>query len=322
MELIINNENDAWVFLEKALKGELPEGSFELVFKDWPVVEFRIKGERFDSSLTAKVMEGFVELQKAVNRAYAKACYDKPSSAALTDDEKQALSLVVRVSQGSSIFQIDLQETAETFLKGLAGKMNGTQAVITIIGMSLTVGGVVGYKSYLENQRDLKQIETATFLSSQETERMKIFADAMEKQAILAYAKDDADEAFNTMLKGAKDADYFEIDGRKIEGTVIQDLVRSSRSRSNEVQLNGACRILKVDSSKPEGYTVEVRFEDQRTFSAKLEDKFVFRKEAHKKLIQEAEWEKKPIYLRMNGKELRGEITQATIIDVEAIPAR
>lgn len=320
MEIVIQNENDAWTFLERVLREGMPEGPFELVFDKWPIVEFRIKGDKFESSLTAKVMEGFIDLQKAVNRAYAKVRYDRATSSVLTDEEKYSLGIVVKVNQGSSIFQIDLQGATETFLKGVAGNMNGKQAVITVLGLALTVGSVVSYKSYLEHQRETKQIEITSFLSEQETKRMEIFAEAMTAQTAIAHAKEDTDEAFNTLLKGAKTAEFFEVGGRKVEGDVIQELVRSSRSKSNEVQLNGVCRINKVDSSKPDGFMVEVRFDDGRLFTAKLEDKFIFRRDAHRKLIQEAEWDKKPIYLKMNGKELRGEITQAVIVDVEEVP--
>jgi len=38
------------------------------------------------------------------------------------------------------------------------------------------------------------------------------------------------------------------------------------------------------------------------TFTAKLEDKWVYRRDANLTLLQKAEWGKEPVYLRINGK--------------------
>lgn len=313
----ITSEADAWKLLEQTLKEGIPDGLFEIVFDEWPVLEFKLQGEKFNSSLTVKVMEGFIDLQKNLNRTYAQIRYNKPSSRILTDVEREELEIVVRVDKGSSLFQVDLQGAAETIFKGAVAQMNGPEIVVAILGGALIWGGVTVAKAYFEHVRQKKQIDTTSFLSEQETKRMQIFADAMQKHQSLIPPYQRAEETFNKILKGASEADYFEIGGQVIPQDVVQGLVQQTRTRSEEVQLNGIYRIQKVDSSKPEGFLIGVRSEESGlTFTAKLEDKWVHRRDANLTLLQQAEWGKEPVYLRINGKELHGQISQAIILDV------
>jgi hypothetical protein len=316
-DIVIENENDAWLLLEKVLKEGMPEGPFDLIFKNWPVLEFRLKGEKFDSSLTVKVMQGFVDLQKNLNSAYSQLKYNRPSAVGLSAAEREKLEIVVKVDKGSSLFKVDLQPAAEALLQGVAGKMTGTEIIITVLGVSLIAGGVICAKAYFESQRQIKQIDVVPLLSTQETERLKIFAQAVKKNEKLGIIYEDAEETYDSILRGASEADYLEIGGQKIHKDLIEDLIRQKRSRSVDVQLNGMYRILKVDSSKPEDFLVEVRSqEDGSTFTAKLEDKWVFRRETNLELLKNAEWGKAQVFLRINGKELRGNINQAVILDV------
>lgn len=315
--LKISSEADAWALLEKTLTEGVPEGPFDLVFNNWPVLEFRLRGDKFESSLTVKVMEGFVDLQKKINRAYAQMRYNKPTSVGLTVEEKDQLQIIVYVDEGSSIFKIDLQDAMETFLKGAINNMTGKEIVVTILGISLIYGGVTCTKAYFEHEREMKQIETTSFLSDQETQRMEVFAKALGEKNELHLAADDAVETYNKILKGASEADILVIGDTEISREVIQDLVKQKRSRSEETQLNGIYRVQKIDNTNVDGFFITLKSEeDGRTFTAKLEDKWFFRREANVKQLEDALWDRKPVYLRVNGKELRGEVTQAVILDV------
>lgn len=315
--IAIRNEDDAWNFLEKTLKEGAPEGPFELDFESWPVLEFKIKGDKFESSLTTKVMQGFIDLQKNLNAAYSQLKYNRQNAVGLSAEEREKLEIVVRVDKGSSLFKVDLQPAVSTLLQGIAGKMTGTEIVVTVLGVSLIAGGVICAKAYFESQRQQKQIDIVPLLSAEETKRMEIFAKAVKQQPKIGAIYEAAEETYNSILKGAADANYLEIGGRKIPQEDVESLIRQQRSRSTDVKLSGMYRILKVDSSKPEGFLVEVRSQDNgQAFTAKIEDKWFFRKEAHLKMIQKAEWEKTPIHLDIVGKELHGQIKDAIIQDV------
>ena len=313
----ITSEAEAWTLLEKVLLEGIPAGPFELIFEHWPVFEFKLRGDKFDSSLTIKVMEGFVDLQKKLNRAYAQMRYNKPTSVGLTADEKEQLRIVVYVDEGSSTFKIDLQEAMETFLKGALDKMTGKEIVITVLGVSLIYGGVTCTKAYFDHEREMKQIETASFLSGQETHRLEIFTRAINEKEELRHAADDAVETYDKILKGASEADSLIIGGVEIGQDILRELVRQKRSRAEDAQLNGIYHIQKIDNTNVDGFFITLKSEkDGRNFTAKLEDKWFFRRDANVKLLERALWDRSSVYLRVNGKELRGEITQAVILDV------
>ncbi|APG24067.1 hypothetical protein [Syntrophotalea acetylenica] len=315
--LTISNEEDAWEFLKESVTDGLTKGLVEIEFDGWPVLEFKLQGDKFNSSLTVKVMESFIDLQKNLNRTYAQMRYNKSTARALSEAERNELEIVVKVEKGSSFFQVDLQSALETFANGAVTKMTGTEIVSVVLGGALIWGGVTITKAYLDHVRQKKQIEMTSLLSEQETKRMQIFADAMQKNPVLVPAYERAEDTINKLLKGASEADHLEIGGHSISQDVVRELVRQTRTRSIKTQLNGMYRIQKVDSSKPEAFYIGVKSEkDGRIFTATLEDKWVFRKAAHLKELKDAEWGKSPIFLRINGKEIDGQVTQAMIVDV------
>lgn len=315
----IRSEADAWRLLKDAIEDRLPEGAIDIQFSGWPVLEIKLNGAQFDSSLTTKMMESFIDLQKDIYRAYANIFYNRPSGKTLTDIEKRSLEIIVKVSPGSSDLQAQLEKAITTFAKEAVKKMDARHITITILGVALLWTGSSSYRGYLDNQLSIRQVEAQTFSTQADIERMKILAAAADHQPVLVPATYDAVETYNKILKGAARAESVEIAGRTIPREMTEKLVRAPRSQSQEVQLNGECRILSVDSSKVDHYMVEVRYQDGSTFAARLEEGLVAENEKKKVLLQEAEWGKSPIYLKMNGRMLRGEITQATILDVEPI---
>lgn len=316
--LKISNEAEAWALLERTLKEGLEDAPFELVFENWPSLEFKLQGAKFDSSLTVPVMQGFIDLQQKLNRAYVQMKYDKPTARNITATEKEELQIVVHVDKGSSLLSIDLNPAIETFIKGAANNMTGGDIVTTILGVALIYGGATCFKAYLNHRREIRQVDTTSYLSEQETKRMEVFADAISQQKTLAPMAEDAIEAYNSIIKGASEAETLEIGGVVINQEDIQELVREKRTPSEDAQLNGMYRIQKIDNSKPDRFMISLLSEkDGRTFTAKLEDKWVFRREANVEVLETALFERKPVYLRVNGKELRGEVKQAVILDVE-----
>lgn len=318
-ELVIRNEEDAWRILKDACGGKLPKQISEIKFENWPIFEIKLEGEQFNSSLNTKMMEGFIELQKNINRAYADLYHNRATGQVLTEEERKSLELTVKVTPGCSDLGTILESALKELAKGVASKVDGTQVVIMVIGCALIWGGVSAWKAYLQRQKE-RDISTqgaisAQFASSQETERMKILADALTKEPRLKLAKEGAEEVYNKVLKGAASADEATIAGHAIKRSELKLLVRTSRSASQVVTLNGDYRVLKVDNSNPDHFKVDLEYQDGRKFNAKLAEAF-FNTPTNKQLIQNAEWERKPIKLMVEGTELRGEITTARIIDV------
>jgi hypothetical protein len=314
--LTIANENDAWALLKETLQEGMPEGPFKLDFENWPILQIKLTGENFESSLTTQVMKGLLELQANFNRAYMQLRYGEGTTKRLTDEEKKSLEIVFKIQPGSSDILVKFEAAMKTIFVEALKNMTGTQAVITVLGLGMMVASPVVINDYLENQREIKEIEATSFISQQETRRMEIFADAMTRNEELRAIKDDTDETYNTILRSSKSAETVKLGNTELDQVMAQDLVRPTRDRAIETQLNGLCRILTVNSSLESGFKVEVEFEDGRRFWAALEEGILLTREKNKQLIQTAEWGKTPIYLMMNCRDLRGDISKATIVDV------
>lgn len=315
-EILIDSENAVWSFLDSVLKDGVSDSPFEIVFKDWPVLNIKVIGEKYSSTINATIMEGLVEFQKSIYRSYAKAKYNKEDARCLTKKEKEELDFYVKISEGSSDYKISLQEILNNFVKGISSKMESKHLAYTIIGIAIVMGASASYNDYLDHKLEEKKLDTQSYSSELETKRMEIFANAMKDNKVVQSVKENTDEARDAFLKSSVSAEKISIGGSVIDQDTVSELVKSSRDKSIDIRLDGYCRILSVDSSKAQNFTVKVEYEDGRIFNAVLEDKFIARKEKNKSLIQAAEWDKQPIFLAINAKEVRDQITKATIIDV------
>lgn len=318
MSFVIQNEAQAWELLRDAVGGRLDSDEFDLKFDNWPVLNIKFKGDQFNSSLTTKIMEGFIALQGDINRAYAKVKHGIPNANLLSVDEKKALEILVKVSPGSSDTSVNLQQTLETFVKEAVKTMKPIHIATIALGAGLMWAGTSCWNSYLDHQVEIKKLEIEAFADEQETERMDIMRKAIDSRHELEVVREDSVDFYNKVLKSAATAESVQITDREISQEEVKVLVKNTRTKPDEVRLDGACRVLAVNSSVATGFSVKVRHIDSgREFKAELNEDFLARKEKFKTLIQQAEWGKKPVVLNLNCREKRGEITQATIIGVE-----
>ncbi|HET9646181.1 MAG TPA: hypothetical protein VFP68_23145 [Burkholderiaceae bacterium] len=104
--MVVRSEEEAYALLQNALDGTLPPWA-ELQFDGWPRLEIYLKGKEFDRSITPPLMRGLLELQKGIYQSYGAAKYDNPTKR-LSDEEKKALEIIVRVEGGSTGLDIAL----------------------------------------------------------------------------------------------------------------------------------------------------------------------------------------------------------------------
>lgn len=194
--------------------------------------------------------------------------------------------------------------------------MEAKDYVIISVVTILSVTSVTMYKSYRNVQSEAKNVDSKITLSKEETRRMEVLRDAMKEVSHVSSIKSDAEEFYNKVLRSSASAERLHFAGHTINKEQISKLNRGTRSTAQEVCLNGVYRILRVDSSKPGVFKVDLLDEQGRRFPAVLDETVIITKEKNRELLQDAEWQKKPIALMVDGTELRGEITTAKILDV------
>lgn len=315
----IGSEDDAWYFLQAALEDRIPPELGEINFVGWPTFHLKLRGEGFQSALTPRIMDAFIQLQRDIYRTYAQIYLGKATAAALTNEEKAALDFFVQIGPGSTDVKAIFEKAIDKLATGMVGKMEAKHWTIVLVSVAVMWGSVSCLNAYLQDQKDQRQIQAQQFAQELDYKRNALLVQAMDLRPELRETREDMREFYNSVLKVSTRADSVEMGGHTISKGLAKELVRTPRERSQEVQLNGVCRILKVDSSKPQGFFVEIRLEDGRTCTAELQDGFIAQRERNLAIIRDAEWQKRPIYLTINGHELRGDVTKAVIIDAKEV---
>jgi hypothetical protein len=322
-QIVVEDEKAAFKLLQQAINEELGDQPFELKFSGWPVLSIRLQGKGYDSTITADVAEALVEVQRAVNRAYARAVKGTSNSRTLTDGERRDVQFQAKVKKGSSLIEINLGDFAEKLATAISTKMTPEMVAITVIGVAAIAGGTFAVKAYLNAKSKDKQIESEerakVAMTKEETRRMEVFADAMTRQPSLRHAAADFDDARTEIMRSAGTANTISVNDVEITAETARVISTASRTESEEVQLNGTYLILATDLRQPDEIRLRVRnAKNGREFQAGFRDNSLHQEQI--RLLQDAEWNRTRVYLSINARSLRGDVTVATVISVGRQP--
>lgn len=324
-QLVIRSDEEAFAWLESYLAGEAKNDS--VILEGWPKLSIRLTGEKFDQSLTPSIMKGFVELQAAINRSYALSKYGTSNAGKLSKEERDTLEIRVKVDKGSTVLEVNFQELLTHVATKAVGAMDPLTLAGTIVGLGAIWGSSTAYKAYLNHRKEIRmqeissesdreQLSTLKFMSAEETKRAEVMASLINSKPVFDNAARYADDARTDILKSMSKADTAQIDGVEIDSETATQLVTNARRKSEEVRLDGIYRILRNDTTDPTAFKVRVRNEENKAeFDALVQDESL--NYNYKSLLQQAEWGRKPVNLRINAKSLEGSIRSAVVIGVK-----
>lgn len=323
--ITIKNEADAFAAIEKYLADGGFKGGVQL--SGWPKLEIRLVGDKFDASITPPVMRSFLELQNLVYKSYAIAQYDTDDTRKLSNEEREELEILVKVEEGSSIFEVDFQGVLEKFAEKAAETMPPELIAITIIGLGVLWVGKTSYSAYLNYRKEVRlgevkteeqrhMLDTMQQASKEETKRLELLTKLMVREPKLEAVSRQAYDSKTEMLKGFATADEATVSGVTTSGEIGQELVVNARRKAVERRLDGFYRVIRVDSSDPEAFKVKIRkHRGSLEFEAIVED--VSLDAEKKEVLQYAEWERTTVFLNINAKVLDDSIKNAVILGVE-----
>lgn len=318
-QIVIHNEQEAFAYLEAALKNELAASAVAVSFDGWPTLTIRLEGAGYDSTITPDIAEALVTLQHSLNRAYARAVHDTTNARSLTNAEKQNIQFKAKVEKGSSLIEINLGETLEKIGLELITKMTPEMTAVMVLGIGLLGAGTWVMRDYIRRRSEDKQIEENTrakiALSQEETRRLEIVAALKASAPIMEHVHQDFDDARRDVLKGVGDASKLEVQGIPLTPKDARVVAATPRAETQHVQLNGTYRIEKIDWSQADQIRVWlVNADSARRFIATMN--IANMADDQKNLFRDAEWSQAPVYLSVNATELRGEVTTAAIVNV------
>lgn len=311
MKLEIKSEADAWSALEKAVGGGAFPDDLQIEFKGWPVLQLDFSGKDWNSTVPTRVMSPLLDVQRDINRAFTSVRYNDPNLRKLKDDDRDDLEVVVKVEKGSSLFNADLWKQFSHIAEAAVGRMNGDQIVITVIGLAIAIMAPVMFKSWLGSRQKEKELHNQVELSKQETERLKVFAEAVKSQPALQTIREDAQATNNRLLKAVKPGDEVGIKGVRLHSEQVEVVVQSERERSRDVHLDGVFTLLGNRTDKSDGFRITVkRVSDSLTLNADVPLELPLEQ---RQLIQRAEWTKGRVKLWITASMLRDSITDAVV---------
>lgn len=331
-EMQVSSEEDAWQYLERALAGELTENAQpSIAFKGWPRLDIYLPNVEVDSSLSPAMMEALVEFQRSIYRAHS-LMTGSNRGARLTKAEKDRLEIRVKVQGGSSKLGVDLTEIAQSWGVAAVGRMTPEQTMIAILAAIVAIAGVTGWGLWLKHRADVRKAEldakgqerlfdAFTTLTEQDTKRQKLLYDAMQAVPVLAAVRKEADGVKGKLVKAIAEEGGGRLDGVALSAQVANDLVATSRQKSEEETARGTYRVARVDTTTPDGFRVSLKdIETGDEVTASLMDALI--SERHRELIRAAEWSKQPVVVELNRRISRGRTLKATVVDVQQVPDR
>lgn len=301
----------------------------EIKFVGWPKLEIYLRGKEFNSSVTPPLMRGLIEFQKGIYQSYAAAKYGNPTKR-LSDEEKKALEIIVKVEGGSSGIEIDFQALAVELIKQIGGKMDTTHVLISVLTFLVLYFGTSAFRSYLEHRKEVrlrevsdetqrKTLEVLQFQTAQETERTKILAEAIGPRPQLQNVQAIAHDSQTELVRGMGEASEARIAGIPLTGRAALTLVQNARRESEEIRLDGTYRLVKLDWSDASRFRVKVwNVDTGLELDAVVQDDTLTG--AYKTILQQAEWSRAPVKLQINAKRFgEDEYRSAVILKVEEV---
>jgi len=330
MEVIekrIASSDDAWDMMRSVLQGDILKESFELVFDDWPKIEIKFNGEDWNQTIPTRIMPAMLDMQKEIYRTYAMIHYGEANTRRLTEKEREDLEIILHVAKGSTEIEAQLKKLFSKIAEGAISKMEAKHYLILLLGVGVLISGGMGWKDWIElkaKEIDAKtqvtinkqNVDAQSIMSEQETKRLDIFREAIQQVPGLGTAKESFEEIRNKQLRALKPQDRMTIEGVEVNGVIGSQLSHKPRKRSDDKRIDSDFRISTVDTGIENGYKVKLHeVGSHLEFVADVSQLSDNEWDALKNAI----WNKEPIKLQVNAKELRGEITSATVVAVVVI---
>lgn len=324
MTVTINSEEDAWQTLNDLLAGKLIlDSEDKIIFGDWVKASVYIPEKRYDSALSAYMMQGWVETQRALYRSYALVAHGEPDARKLTDAEREKLELVVTVHSGSSDQEAALTDIIKEVLTGAIDKMDPTTIAIVVISLALIWAGQSVWRTWISERREervaetnskamLKALDSIQVAVAGDAEKTKLLAKAIETQPVLSALKVEADASRMEIIKHNSSVDA-EINGVPLPSDASTSLTKSSRTSPEEERKDGVYKVHKVDTTVPDGFRVHIEnVETGEVLQANVQE--IMSSLNDRKLIQEAEWSKVPVQLQINARVKKGKVVDALVL--------
>lgn len=330
--IVIETEEQAWDYLNRALISEIPKDAIPFFdFRGWPKITISLPRSPVEGSISPSMMEAFIELQKTIYRTHTFLTADTGDLRTLARSEKDDLEFRVKVEKGSSNYEIDLQQILERLGTEALSRMDSTQVVIIVLGLAVIYGGVHVLKHWLNTKAEQRKqelddadkqrwLEHHQLMIQEDSRRFDILASAMNRQPLLSEVEASADTARQGLVKAIADEQGGNISGVNIDAQFASEIVSTRRQQGEDIRLSGVYRVARVDTTSPDGFRVTLSdIASQEEVTAHMMDVLI--SEDQRRVIQDAEWHKRPVFVEMKARRLRKRVVDAVVLNAREVEA-
>ena len=312
-DIEIRSESDLFQAIDTLKSGRWPEDQ-GIRFVDWPRYEITISGEDFDGGVPTRIMPALLELQKSVNRAYARSVYGDERRR-LKKGELKDVELIVRLKAGSTTFEADLTEVLNRAVQAAIKNMSGPETLAAIFGIAaiFTAGWV--WKAKINAAAREREIDHQTRVSEEETKRLEVITELAGRYATVSEHLADVNASQTDLLKRLDKNDRLVLDGEEIvSGETAARLVRRVPAARVQDRMDADFVILSVESGGIQsGFRARVRnVETQEELTVSIPEGTLPPEQITD--LQSGEWRKAPLHMRINIERTGNRIINATLV--------
>lgn len=240
--ITIKNETTAWQILEMWL-ADKPIDFVE--FEHWPLLNIKISGDSYSSSLNTGQMAALVEFKKTMGRAYASIAHGAYDARRLRTYKEEQLEFSTELKKGSSLAETNYTSLVDAFAQIISIHPNLSIAAAIVMGLTFVSKPII--LKFLENRS--KQIDATERMqlvslvqstTDEDRKRWTIMEQAIAKicQSYPQFAQviPDASAAYWRLAGSAANADSMEISGIKLSKKQLEALSERRTVRNAELE--------------------------------------------------------------------------------------
>lgn len=249
----IRTEDDAWEVLNQLLSGKISDKTAEnMKLGEWASLDVAIRGDRYNASLTPRVMDALLQFHQQLGKSLALAAYGKADRRTLTEDDTEDLQLDFQIKQGSSQIFVSLADAIQKVGNRLETLPPETFLLVTIV-LGLVYCGSLAIKGYFETS----EARERTAQGAQENKRMTLLAKAYERlrgEGINpAEIEKHAASAYGRIVDSIPDADTAKIGGVSLSKPTLERLQHhDSEPYRGPARLSGSFTVRSVSNKYSE----------------------------------------------------------------------
>jgi hypothetical protein len=261
MAVLVTVEEDLWDLLEHLVDGDIAPGDAEIRMGNWRPELLYFPDEPVGHSISPSSAKAITEFHASLSRAYALMGYGEANPRRLSPEDRERLEITVLVIAGSSGLELT-PEALSAIIQGLMEKMTGDQVTLSVIVFTLLYFSSTIAKVFITKRAEVaaKSIagSTTVKLAKEETERVKLLSEAMERVAMLKTIANYSETSKEALLRPVRKKRIARVLGELVTGDQARAILVKERAKGVGRRLDGRFKVIDINNEAPDGFDAKL----------------------------------------------------------------